>query len=421
MNRAAHLTERLPLRWLRAVSAVAQTGSATRAAEPLFRSVSAVSRSLRQAEQRLGLPLFERGARGMACTPAGRVLALRTHRALAHLIAAHAEIEKRWGAAGSGSRPSALERTVTDAMMLSLVAVSGSSGESAAAAQLGLSQSAIHQNLQALQRMVATPLFRRSAQGTRLTEAGDCLVRHVKLALGELRIAHEEVATFLGQPRGELVVGALPMASTALVPQALSRLLRTQPGVLATVVDGTYETLLRLLRQGDVDLMVGPLRGEQSPGDMVEHELFVDSLVAVVRRGHPCALADRRLQLGALRTATWVAPLPGTPARRAFDGVFAAVGWLPRVCLQANSPSVVRAMLLMGDVVALLSPQQIKTDVDSGLLEVLPLVLRGTERRIGITLRRDGLPSLACQGLQAALQAVGRSWTGIETTGVPDR
>ena len=57
------------LRLLRAAEAVARHGSVAAAADELHLSRSAVSRAVAQAESQLGAPLFERGARGMSCTP----------------------------------------------------------------------------------------------------------------------------------------------------------------------------------------------------------------------------------------------------------------------------------------------------------------------------------------------------------------
>lgn len=60
---------RLPLRALRAVEAVARLGSLARAAEELRVSAGAVSQQVASAELALGFVLFERSARGMSVTP----------------------------------------------------------------------------------------------------------------------------------------------------------------------------------------------------------------------------------------------------------------------------------------------------------------------------------------------------------------
>jgi LysR family transcriptional regulator, regulator for genes of the gallate degradation pathway len=235
--------EPVPLRLLRAAEAVARHGSVAKAATELHLSASAVSRAVLQAEALLGLPLFERGARGMTPTLAGHTLLRRAHRALQQLQQA----------AGSN-----LAARATDAMLRALVAMADTHSESAAGQRLGLTQVAVHLSLRQLQHAAQEPLLQRSRRGTRLTEAGERLLVGSKLALAELRTGHDELAAMRGLAAGRVSVGALPMAADVLVPQTLSRLFARLPGVQVTVADGTYEALLQQLRQGDLDLVVGP-------------------------------------------------------------------------------------------------------------------------------------------------------------------
>ncbi len=62
------------LRELRALVAVAEEQSVTRAAQRLFLAQPALSRQLQALERRLGVPLLERLPRGVALTEAGRAL-----------------------------------------------------------------------------------------------------------------------------------------------------------------------------------------------------------------------------------------------------------------------------------------------------------------------------------------------------------
>ena len=61
-----------PLNWLRVFEAAARCQSFSRAADELNMSASAVSQQIRALEQRLGAPLFERHARAVTLTVAGR-------------------------------------------------------------------------------------------------------------------------------------------------------------------------------------------------------------------------------------------------------------------------------------------------------------------------------------------------------------
>jgi len=77
---------------------------------------------------------------------------------------------------------------------------------------------------------------------------------------------------------------------------------------------------------------------------------------------------------------------------------------LPSVRLEVHNPMAVRSILLTSDYLALLSPHQIRADSASGQLAVLPIALRGTQRTIGLTLRRDGSPSPGVKALREELR-----------------
>ncbi len=68
---------------LRGFAAVAETGHLTRAAERLHLSQPALSAQIKALEDELSVVLFERGAGGMALTPAGRALLADAERVIA--------------------------------------------------------------------------------------------------------------------------------------------------------------------------------------------------------------------------------------------------------------------------------------------------------------------------------------------------
>ncbi|MFJ2885393.1 LysR family transcriptional regulator [Streptomyces sp. NPDC087305] len=77
---------------LRVVQAVVDTGSFTAAADALGYTQSAVSRQVAAMEAAAGAPLFVRGARGVAPSPAGMMLARRAATALNEIDAVSADL-----------------------------------------------------------------------------------------------------------------------------------------------------------------------------------------------------------------------------------------------------------------------------------------------------------------------------------------
>jgi LysR family transcriptional regulator, glycine cleavage system transcriptional activator len=83
------------LNGLRAVEAAGRLGSLAAAAEELGVTPGAVSQQIAKTEAQLGRTLFERSARGLAVTAAGRPLLARLSRAFAELSQAVAEVRRR--------------------------------------------------------------------------------------------------------------------------------------------------------------------------------------------------------------------------------------------------------------------------------------------------------------------------------------
>jgi LysR family transcriptional regulator for metE and metH len=84
----------LEIRHLRLVAAIAETGSVTRAGNRLHLTQSALSHQLRDAEEQLGAPLFERKNRQMALTAAGERLLQSARAVLEELERAEKEIRE---------------------------------------------------------------------------------------------------------------------------------------------------------------------------------------------------------------------------------------------------------------------------------------------------------------------------------------
>ncbi|MCA3231266.1 MAG: LysR family transcriptional regulator [Cupriavidus sp.] len=108
----------MDIKQLRALLAIAETGSATKAAELMRIVQPAVSRHIRLLEEELGVDLFERERHGMALTEAGRTMVEYGRRALQELDRAKSEIQPATGpitgTAAIGLLPSTCELLATE-------------------------------------------------------------------------------------------------------------------------------------------------------------------------------------------------------------------------------------------------------------------------------------------------------------------
>jgi len=87
----------LEIRHLKLLAAIAEEQSVTAAAKRLFLTQSALSHQLRDAEEKLGTPLFLRLGKRMALTPAGKKLVECARRILYDLQEAESQVQKMSG------------------------------------------------------------------------------------------------------------------------------------------------------------------------------------------------------------------------------------------------------------------------------------------------------------------------------------
>src|SRR4051794_41769227 len=94
---------------------------------------------------------------------------------------------------------------------------------SAAADALAYTQSAVSQQIAALEREAGTRLVERNARGVRLTDAGRALVEHADAILARLADAEAELEAIAGLRGGRLRLVAVPSAGAPIMPQAVAR------------------------------------------------------------------------------------------------------------------------------------------------------------------------------------------------------
>ena len=146
------------------------------------------------------------------------------------------------------------EPTITGLQVLLEVIRVGSF--SAAAEALGYTQSAISRQVASLEKFAGAPLFERHARGVRPTAAGQILMRHAGTVLDGIAAATSELAGLSDRIEGRLAVGAFPTAAASLVPAAIARLVRTNPGLRVRLVEASTPVQLHALRRRRLEVAI---------------------------------------------------------------------------------------------------------------------------------------------------------------------
>lgn len=390
---------------IRAFCQVVDQGSVSRAADELYRTQSAVTRAIRDLEQSLDVPLFERHANGMLLTDFGKCVLPRARRAIAELRQIPSQLAKLQGKSGQrrgDTEPLYLFNVRRLQIFISLCKIRHMQ---TVATLLGLSQPAVSAALKVLENGAGVALLERTPHGMMPSLAGQDIVPNLRRALNELRHIPADIAARRGVLEGTVQVGALPLGRTRLLPQAIIGLTQRYSGVKVVTNESAFSVLASELRSGEVDFIFGALRSRDYAADMATETLFTESMVILARKGHPL-LAENVTQ-ETLREARWVLPRAETPARHLLDNSFAAMGMPPPdPVVESGDLGIVRGLLLGSDMLAAVSARQLEHELESGELVKLPLDLADTHRAIGLTFRAGSLLSPAAEALVMEIRKV---------------
>jgi LysR family transcriptional regulator of gallate degradation len=396
----------ISLRHLRVFIAVAELGSVTKAAEFLYRAQSAVTRSIHQLELVFGVELFERKASGMLCTVFGSGVLFRARRAMHEFRLAADEIAARVGDQRSASKAHLLAALCNERRLVMFVKLAESHHMPTVAKSLGISQPAVSSAINDLESSLGIALFKRTSKGMVATDEGELLVFRAKRALAELRHVYADLAALRGTTEGRVLVGALPLGRTFILPRAISRVLADHPRLRFSTVEGPFDTLATSLRAGDIDFIFGALRPADYARDLAGEPLMNDKMSVVVRRGHPLT-ALPNITMDQLMGSKWVLSGQGTPARALFDRSFTAANLAaPVEAVETSDLAILRGLLLHGDMVTAISTQQLHYEIAAGMLTALDIEIPDSTRAIGITQRRESHASPGALALMAAIRAI---------------
>jgi DNA-binding transcriptional LysR family regulator len=241
-------------------------------------------------------------------------------------------------------------------------AVVRSGSFSAAARELGYTQSVVSHHVAALERELGVTLVNRGTRPVSASDAGQRLLRHTEPALGHIAAAEDELRAVAGLESGVLRIGAFLSASNSFVPAAVARFEAAHPTIQVRLEHVEEPEELRRLRSGELDVAViyrvreGSGNGlEQPAGGFAEAYLADDPYRVVLPLSHP--LAGRgELRLADLAGERFTAPPGGGfhPYRVLLDRLCAEAGFEPRVVHEVNDVTVARAFVAAGLGVAVL-------------------------------------------------------------------
>jgi molybdate transport repressor ModE-like protein len=281
---------------------------------------------------------------------------------------------------------------------------------SAAADALSFTQSAVSQQIAALEREAGTTLIQRGPGGTRLTDAGRVLVGHTEAVLARLADAERELAAIAGLRGGRVRLASFPSAGATLVTEAVSHFTKRYPDVELSLMEGEPEDTVPALKRGESDLAVvfdyshGNGGGELLEG--LECIYLLDDPICVVLPAEHRLAACKAIRLEELAGEQWLSGCCGGVCHAMVVDWCGQAGFRPNIAFETNDHNVQVGLVAAGVGVTLLPELALRTAHPG--VQVRPVAGSRPIRKIFAAVPAAGYRSPATDAMIEVLKDVGK-------------
>jgi DNA-binding transcriptional LysR family regulator len=239
-----------------------------------------------------------------------------------------------------------------------------------AARELFLTQSAVSQQIRALEDEIGGRLFDRSGKKIRLTQEGEVLLAYSE----RLFDLHEEIETLFGSLRtlqkGKITVGATAVIGTYFMPAVISAYHRQYQGIEIDLRMGNSEQVLEMVLERKADLSIAGMIKKQATLDGVF--LHRERLIFVCSPNNPLA-ARTRVTLGELDRIPFIWREKGTQTLAIVKRWFQenATDDFPHQALSLANMEAAKRIVEEGYGVTIIPTTASQREIETGMLKHL--------------------------------------------------
>jgi len=236
-----------------------------------------------------------------------------------------------------------------------LISLAQTKNISLTAQRLNMTQPGISRWLKELEEDIGLPLFERHARGLRPTEHGRALAQHAQRIMANLDLSRADLKARLHEGSGLVNIGSTGAATAETVPIAILELLRTQPRIRVSVLEGTMDRLIQKLQAEELDIVIGRFNPALVTADIGHETLHMEPLQFIARPDHPLS-AQANLSWADLKAYRWVIWPSNSPIRADLEkALIADQQSLPHDYIESNSTLLNITLLNNSDFLAVAS------------------------------------------------------------------
>jgi len=286
-----------------------------------------------------------------------------------------------------------------------------------AAERLNIAQPALSIHLKNMEAELGTPLLVRSRSGLTITEAGQILLAHARRVLSEQENVLDEIRNLGAEPMGHVRIGVPGTIGPLITVPLIEAAQRLYPRIRVTVSEAMSGFVINWLSEGQIDLAI--VYTEPNEKALRSEVILNEEVFAISQLGR---LPGGSVDIATLAEFPLIVPSHGHGLRKLIDGYFADHGTEPRIAMEIDSFSSIKALVARGHGASLLPMHAVADELRSGRMKALPVREKPFKRRI-LLAYHSTRPMTRCQSaihnlLRTTMIKVAQSgaWPGADTT-----
>jgi LysR family transcriptional activator of glutamate synthase operon len=262
-----------------------------------------------------------------------------------------------------------------------------------ASEELHVAQSAVSRQIHQLEEELGVSLFVQKGRNLQLTSAGKLFLGRVETLLNDLDRAVTEIHEFLDPTMGEIRIGFPHSLGISLLPTVVAEFRKDHPNVKFRLKQGTFNSLIRDVVGGEIDLaFISPF---PEIHEFVSGELLLtEELFAILPSHHP--LADQEtIRLAQLKDDPFVMFSEAYSLRLIVLKACQKAGFIPKLGFEGEETDTIRGLVAAGLGVSLM-PEMALTETSPLQPAKVRVIEPQVTRTIGLIRRKEEkLPPVA--------------------------
>ena len=272
--------------------------------------------------------------------------------------------------------------------MYSLLKVAETGSFTRAAEQLSLTQPAVSQHIQAIEKELNVHIFDRASSELHITHEGEIVIKYAKRMQALYNNMYRDLKTEKNQI-SSITVGITHTAESNAIAEALARYVNTHEGMTIKIITDTNARLYDMLRNFELDFAF--VEGKSSDAALHYMMLDTDSLVLAVSPNHRLA-KQSMVTIRDLKKEKLILRLPDSNTRNLFVSSLEAHNMSVddfNVLLEINNIATIKDLIRRDIGVSVLAKSACQDELKKKKIVVLPIENLSMVREINIVYTQD--------------------------------